>query len=67
MPLREPLHHHDQQVANGGMGKLLGDAPAAENILARFLHRAQVPPMQGRSHYLKGRTTPSHENVENAP
>jgi hypothetical protein len=48
-------------------GKLLGDVPAAGAILDRFLHHAEVIPMQGRSNRLKERTTPSYERVENAP
>jgi DNA replication protein DnaC len=48
-------------------GKLLGDVPAAGAILDRFLHHAEVILMQGRSHRLKERMTPSHENVENVP
>jgi len=48
-------------------GELLGDVPAAGAILDRFLHHAEVIPMQGRSHRLKERGTPSHEHVENTP
>ena len=48
-------------------GKLLGDVPAAGAILDRFLHHAEVIPMQGRSHRLKERGTPQKTEVENAP
>jgi DNA replication protein DnaC len=48
-------------------GKLLGDVPAAGAILDRFLHHAEVIPMQGRSHRLKERGTPQKAEVENAP
>ena len=34
-------------------GKLIGDVPAAGAILDRFLHHAQIIPMQGRSYRLK--------------
>ena len=34
-------------------GKLIGDAPSATAILDRFLHRAQITPMQGKSYRLK--------------
>jgi len=36
-------------------GKLLGDVPAAGAILDRFLHHAEVVPMQGRSYRLMNR------------
>ncbi len=36
-------------------GKRVGDTPAAGAILDRFLHHAEVVPMQGRSHRLKDR------------
>ena len=48
-------------------GKLLGDVPAAGAILDRFLHHAEVIPMQGRSHRLKERGTPQKTQVENTP
>jgi DNA replication protein DnaC len=36
-------------------GKLLGDVPTATAILDRFLHHAEVVPMNGRSYRLKDR------------
>lgn len=50
-------------------GKLIGDVPAAGAILDRFLHHAEVIPMEGRSYRLGHRTpmenlNDSHEEVE---
>jgi DNA replication protein DnaC len=46
-------------------GKLVGDVPAAGAILDRFLHHAEVVPMQGRSYRLKDRTKKTvQEKVE---
>lgn len=36
-------------------GKLIGDVPAAGAILDRFLHHAEIVPMNGRSYRLKDR------------
>ena len=40
-------------------GKLLGDVPTATAILDRFLHHAELVPMNGRSYRLKDRPGPS--------
>lgn len=45
-------------------GTLLGDVPAAGAILDRFLHHAEVVPMQGRSHRLANRSNPPTEGVD---
>jgi DNA replication protein DnaC len=48
-------------------GQLLGDVPAAGAILDRFLHHAEVVPMQGRSHRLATRSNPPTEHVDREP
>jgi len=48
-------------------GKLLGDVPAAGAILDRFLHHAEVIPMQGRSHRIGERQNLPQPSVEIAP
>ena len=42
-------------------GKLLGDVPTATAILDRFLHHAEVVPMNGRSYRLRDRPGASPE------
>ncbi len=48
-------------------GKLLGDVPAAGAILDRFLHHAEVIPMQGRSYRIGERQNVPKATVEIAP
>lgn len=48
-------------------GKLLGDVPAAGAILDRFLHHAEVVPMQGRSYRIGERAKRSPANLEIEP
>jgi len=48
-------------------GKLLGDVPAAGAILDRFLHHAEVIPMQGRSYRLGERANASQASLEITP
>jgi DNA replication protein DnaC len=43
-------------------GKLLGDVPTATAILDRFLHHAEVVPMNGRSYRLRDRAGSSTES-----
>ena len=43
-------------------GKLIGDVPAATAILDRFLHRAEIIAIHGRSYRLKDRAGKSAEN-----
>ena len=45
-------------------GKLLGDVPAAGAILDRFLHRAQVITITGRSYRLKDKAHPAPEKKD---
>jgi DNA replication protein DnaC len=45
-------------------GKLLGDVPAAGAILDRFLHRAQVITITGRSYRLKDKSSPASEKKD---
>jgi len=44
-------------------GKLIGDVPAAAAILDRFLHRAEVIAIQGRSYRLKDRAEKSEPSA----
>jgi len=48
-------------------GKLLGDVPAAGAILDRFLHHAEVVPMQGRSYRIGERANQSPASLEIEP
>lgn len=53
-------------------GKLLGDVPTASAILDRFLHHAELVPMNGRSYRLKDRSaaspdTPTDSKPAKAP
>jgi DNA replication protein DnaC len=48
-------------------GKLVGDVPAAGAILDRFLHRAQVVTITGRSYRLKDQSPPPPEKKEKKP
>ena len=46
-------------------GKLIGDVPSATAILDRFLHHAEIVPMNGRSYRLRNRSNP--EPTSNGP
>lgn len=47
-------------------GKLLNDAPAATAILDRFLHHAEIIPMQGRSYRLRHGASSGKEEEANS-
>ena len=47
-------------------GKLLGDVPTATAILDRFLHRAEIIAMSGRSYRLKDKATKTEKNEKPA-
>jgi hypothetical protein len=47
-------------------GKLLGDALGASGILDRFLHRAELVQMTGRSYRLRQQTAPSLDVVDDS-
>jgi DNA replication protein DnaC len=44
-------------------GKLIGDVPAATAILDRFLHRAEIIAINGRSYRLKDRAGKAVEDT----
>ena len=47
-------------------GKLLGDVPSATAILYRFLHHAEIIPMNGRSYRLRNQAQPSTKEEKKA-
>jgi DNA replication protein DnaC len=47
-------------------GKLLGDVPSATAILDRFLHHAEIIPMNGRSYRLRNQAQPAAKDEKQA-